>query len=226
MSSNLDSALLKQGVSSDEQLLAEYAVGGTLGTRSFAALFDRYHDRVHAYLMFKGALPDVAEDLAQEVFLRVVVSAKTFEQHRGSFRGWLFTITRNIFTDHLRHNAHRQSLPLEDCEILLSYMPFEILQVDSLLRKMKPELREPLELSVLCGLTAPEIAQVLDVPEGTVYSRISRARKKLRQKLDPEFRIKNVRIKRVRMNSPKPEPKLPPRDLQIPLPQDEDNHND
>jgi RNA polymerase sigma-70 factor (ECF subfamily) len=225
MSSNLGFALLKREDSSDEQLLRAYAANGVLAARSFEILFDRYYNRVHAYLIVKGAAPDVAEDLVQEVFLRIVTAAPTFDQNRGSFRAWLFAIATNIFIDYLRQNGDRRPVPLEDCEAVLCYIPSQILQLDNFLRDMAPELREPLELLSLCGLTAPEIAQVLQLPEGTVYSRIHRARRKLRRKLDPSAKIKRI-PKKTFPSPPKLATEPPPRGIQIAMSYEEDHRNE
>lgn len=224
MSSSPGFGFLQQEVVSDEQLLGEYAAKGVLGAQSFEILFERYFNRLHAYLMFKGASPELAEDLAQEVFLRVVVAASTFNQTRGSFRAWLFTIATNIFTDHLRGNGDRYTVPLENYEAVLSYIPSQILHVDKILRGMTPDLREPLELSVLCGLTAPEIAQVLGLHTGTVYSRIYRARKELRRRLNRGAKIKRI-PKKVFPSLPNPELE-PTNEIQISMPHQEDYHND
>ncbi len=192
MSSNLDLAVRKQDDDSDEHLLRVYAVDPEHATRAFEILFDKYFDRVHAYLLFRGAPSAAAEDMAQEVFVRVVTAARTFDGERGTFRSWLYRIATNLFFDHLRQKGYRRVVPLEKCDVTVGAIPDELLQLDKYMRKMRPELREPLELSAICGLTAPEIAKVLHLPEKTVYTRIHRARRKLREKLDPGAKVKRI----------------------------------
>jgi RNA polymerase sigma-70 factor (ECF subfamily) len=224
MTSKHGFALVKREDNSDEQLLRAYARDRIHGEESFKILFDRYFNRVHAHLTIKAASLEVAEDLAQDVFARVVTAAHKFDPNRGSFRAWLFTIAKNLFTDYLRAKGDRRSVPIEECEAELSYLPPQISQLDKHLRGMSPELREPLELSALCGLTASEIAQVLDLPQGTVYSRIHRARLQLRRKLDPHSKIKRI-PKKSFQSLPKPE-RVPPLEIQMSMPYEEGHQND
>ena len=217
MSSNLDLAHHQQEDDSDEQLMFVYAANPEYNASAFEILFDRYFDRVHAYLMVKGAPPSVTEDLAQEAFVRIVIAAGTFDKDRGSFRAWLFKIATNLFTDYLRETGKRRTVPLEESEAVIGSIPEDVLQLDKFLRNMKPELREPLELFAIGGMTAPEIAKVLHLPEGTIYSRIHRARIKLRKKLDPDSKIKRI-LKKVLPKLVRP----PVRETQASIPFEED----
>src|SRR5580704_6453284 len=87
MSSNLVFALLKREDVSDEQLLKTYVRHPLAGVRSFEILFDRYFNRVHAYLMVKGASTDAAEDLTQDIFVRIVSAAWNLRSGPGQFSG-------------------------------------------------------------------------------------------------------------------------------------------
>jgi RNA polymerase sigma factor (sigma-70 family) len=197
MSPNRGLALVEPKKTTDEQLFRTYATcrngaDDADAITAFEIVFDKYFNRLHAYFMAKGASPDHAEDLAQDVFVRVTRAALTFDMSRGTFRAWLFKTAANVFTDFLRVKGNMQLIPLEECEGALRYVPGQVMQLDKYLRELEPKLRDPLELSVLGGLTAPEIADVLGVAEGTVYSRIHRAKAKLRRKLDPHSKVKRV----------------------------------
>lgn len=130
-----------------------------------------------------------AEDLSQEVFLRVYRTLRSYEPTYGAFATWLSSITRNLLVDHYRrtrrdrltdsfddapqaaevHSAGRT--PHQRAEAMeLSA------QVQMGLAKLSPELREAVILRDLQGMEYGEIRQVLQVPEGTVKSRINRGR--------------------------------------------------
>jgi len=100
MSSNPNRALSLLQDDSDEQLLLFYAVNAQGGADAFRTLFDKYFNRLHAWLVVRGAPPSVAEDLAQEAFVSIVKAAKTFNEDRGGFRPWLFKVAKNLLIDY------------------------------------------------------------------------------------------------------------------------------
>jgi len=134
-----------------------------------------------------------AQDLTQEVFLRVFRSLKSFRAGEGSFTVWLARLTRNLLIDHYRRTKLERAtdsiegqLPmLEDTQaasaradgMLAGREASEVLQ--GALKKLSPELRETVILRDLEELEYKEIAQVLNVPEGTVKSRLNRGRAEL-----------------------------------------------
>jgi len=134
-----------------------------------------------------------AQDLTQEVFLRVFRSLKSFRTGEGSFTVWLGRLTRNLLIDHYRRNKLERAtdsietqLPmLEESTasmgradgMLAGREAGELLQ--AALAKLSPELRETVILRDLEELEYKEIAQVLNVPEGTVKSRLNRGRAEL-----------------------------------------------
>ncbi len=134
-----------------------------------------------------------AQDLTQEVFLRVFRTLKTFRAGEGSFAVWLTRVTRNLLIDHYRRtrleratDSIEEQLPmLEERGIagsrtdglLAGREASEILQ--GALAKLSPELRETVILRDIEELEYREIADVLHVPEGTVKSRLNRGRAEL-----------------------------------------------
>jgi len=134
-----------------------------------------------------------AQDLTQEVFLRVFRSLKGFRTGEGSFGVWLGRLTRNLLIDHYRRtkleratDSIEEQLPmLEESTaaigradgMLAGREASELLQ--AALAKLSPELRETVILRDLEELEYKEIAQVLHVPEGTVKSRLNRGRAEL-----------------------------------------------
>ncbi len=134
-----------------------------------------------------------AQDLTQEVFLRIFRTLKSFRAGEGSFGVWLARLTRNLLIDHYRRTrVERASESLEDQlpmleektamsarteGMLAGREASELLQ--AALQKLSPELRETVILRDLEEMEYREIARVLDVPEGTVKSRLNRGRAEL-----------------------------------------------
>jgi RNA polymerase sigma-70 factor, ECF subfamily len=135
-----------------------------------------------------------AQDLTQEVFLRVFRTVKTFRSTEGSFATWLSRVTRNLLIDHYRRTRQdrvtdsiEEQLPvMEEAGGAASARPdhavagreaSEILQAT--LQKLSPDLREAVILRDLQEMEYREIAEVLQIPEGTVKSRINRGRAEL-----------------------------------------------
>jgi RNA polymerase sigma-70 factor (ECF subfamily) len=134
-----------------------------------------------------------AQDLTQEVFLRVFRSLKSFRAGEGSFTVWLARLSRNLLIDHYRRTKlDRATDSIEEQLPMLEEKTATISRTDGLvagreasellqgaLQKLSPELRETVILRDLEELEYREIAQVLNVPEGTVKSRLNRGRAEL-----------------------------------------------
>jgi len=148
---------------------------------------------------------DSAEDLTQEVFIRVYRTLSSYNIEKGAFSTWLTTLARNLLVDHFRRSRMDRltesidaSLTEEDDSISLSARlpdrgpsPADRLAsqetqklVRAALARISPDLREAVILRDLQDLDYKEISQVLRVPEGTVKSRINRARNLLKDKLE------------------------------------------
>lgn len=134
-----------------------------------------------------------AQDLTQEVFVRVFKSLKSFRSGEGLFSVWLARLTRNLLIDHYRRSRmdratdslENQAAAVEENSAAMSRTEGlvaareagELLQ--AALQKLSPDLRETVILRDLEELEYREIAEVLDVPEGTVKSRLNRGRAEL-----------------------------------------------
>ena len=134
---------------------------------------------------------DDAQDLAQEVLIRVRKGLETYEP--GSLEGWLSRITTNAFLDEVRRRSRRpQELVADHSERLLpstraadDALDAEVLPSDvgQALRRLPTEYRAAVVLSDVVGLSYEEIGRTLEVPVGTVRSRIHRGRALLRKAL-------------------------------------------
>ncbi len=139
-----------------------------------------------------------SEDLSQEVFLRIYRTIGSYRSAHGGFATWMTSVTRNLLIDHYRRTKRdRMTDSLDDAMPVIENkessarrpdqhaMLGELsAQVQSALRRVSPELREAVILRDLQGLEYQEIQQVLQVPEGTVKSRINRGRIELARVLE------------------------------------------
>jgi RNA polymerase sigma-70 factor (ECF subfamily) len=141
---------------------------------------------------FTGRIQD-AEDLTQEVFIKVFQTLRSYDSAQGTFSTWLNRVARNHLVDHYRRTRKdRVTSSLDDDSTPLPELPSpraaptasvesrerrELLQ--AALDQMSPDLREAVVLRDLQDLDYQEIAQVLGVPQGTVKSRINRGRLEL-----------------------------------------------
>ena len=158
------------------------------------------HRRVYALCFrFTGSGAD-AEDLTQDVFLKLYRNLATFDGGKGSFNTWITTLTRNLLVDHFRRTRMDRVTQSIDASLdsaddgptmadqLADTRPAQLQHVAGIelrnkiqaaLKQVSPELREAVILRDLQDMDYREIAQVLRIPEGTVKSRISRGRGEL-----------------------------------------------
>jgi RNA polymerase sigma-70 factor (ECF subfamily) len=142
--------------------------------------------------------PTEAEDLSQEVFLRIFRTLPSYRPAYGAFPTWLTSVTRNLLVDHYRR-ARRDRITDSIDDVMpkveerrsSARMPDRLAQAAELSRQLQrglarlsPELREAIILRDLQGLEYNEIQVVLQVPEGTVKSRINRGRIELARILE------------------------------------------
>jgi RNA polymerase sigma-70 factor (ECF subfamily) len=139
-----------------------------------------------------------SEDLSQEVFLRIYKTLGSYRPAFGAFPTWLTSVTRNLLVDHYRRSRRdRITDSIEDAMPVLEEKHSSARTPDKLalaselsaqlqdgLGKLSPDLREAVILRDLQGLEYNEIQVVLQVPEGTVKSRINRGRIELARILE------------------------------------------
>jgi RNA polymerase sigma-70 factor (ECF subfamily) len=172
-------------------------------------IVQRYHRRIYNICYRFAGSGENAEDLTQEVFIKMYRTLNTYDVDRGAFMTWVTTITRNLLVDHFRKKRQERmtdSLDAapseqEDAMALSERIPdrgpspdAEVQSreagqaVHQALQKLSPELREAVILRDLQDMDYREIAAVLRVPEGTVKSRINRGRTELARLLQRTYR--------------------------------------
>jgi RNA polymerase sigma-70 factor, ECF subfamily len=141
-----------------------------------AGFFDRHHVRVFRYLRRAVGSTDVAEDLSQEVFLRVVRGLPSYE-HRQQETAWVFRIVRNVLADHWRRPGAPDAADVDDDDgPSAPATQLARASLDEALRQLSPLNREILLLREAVGLTYDEIALAVGLTLPAVRSRLARTR--------------------------------------------------
>jgi RNA polymerase sigma-70 factor, ECF subfamily len=167
------------------------AIAARQDREAFAALFNFYAPRIKSLVIRMGGTPDVGEELAQEVLLTIWRKSAYFDPSRASASAWIFTIVRNLRIDRLRR---QQLASRHDVDPLFDRAepqpPDEIVSASELDCKVRDALGQLPEDHVrvvnLCffeGRPHEEIARLLDIPLGTVKSRLRLALGRLRKLL-------------------------------------------
>ena len=172
-------------------------------------LVQRYHRRIYNICYRFAGSADDAQDLTQEVFIKMYRTLNTYDIERGAFMTWVTTMARNLLVDHFRKTKQDRvtdSLDVapterEDAMPLSEQLPDTAASPDALaqsqqvgetvhkaLQKLSPDLREAVILRDLQDMDYKDIATVLKVPEGTVKSRINRGRAELARLLQRTYR--------------------------------------
>jgi len=178
---------------SDEQLMTN--LNGPGVEAALSKLYDRYSRTVFGVGLRILGDRSMAEELVQEVFLKVWRSSRTFDSARGSFSTWLYRVTRSVALDLYRKRAHRVS-PVSDGDPYLdssrdpSAGPQEVVdeswlswRVSRALEVLDAPHREVIDLAYFGGLSEREISERTGVPLGTVKTRTASAYKSLRKEL-------------------------------------------
>ena len=171
------------------------AVAETRDRAAFRALFDHFAPRIKAFMLRQGADTTMAEEIVQEAMVRVWTKAAQFDPQKASAATWIFTIARNLRIDLIR-KAARPEPDANDPAFLPDPEPSApdvialgqgAARLRRLLDNLPAEQREVLTCAFFEDKTHPEIAQHLDIPLGTVKSRIRLALKRVRAEFgDPE----------------------------------------
>jgi RNA polymerase sigma-70 factor (ECF subfamily) len=161
--------------------------------QAFAALYDRHSRAAYSLAYRMMGERQTAEDLVQEVFLKVWRGAGSYRAERGSVRTWILSIVHNRGIDQLRSTASRRRMQEKVEASAPRSQPSEAFaqswrnsqreQVREALKTLPPEQLKILELAYFSGYTHVEIAGLLELPLGTVKGRMRLGLKKMRSLL-------------------------------------------
>jgi RNA polymerase sigma-70 factor, ECF subfamily len=165
------------------------AVAARRDRAAFAALFEIYAPRIKTFLMRMGAPAEAAEDMAQETLLTIWRKAAYYDPNRASASAWVYAIARNLRIDRLRRDQRARLHTLyELVEPEEPQRPDGALdsverdrRVHAALRQLSEEQVRVVQLSFFEGRAHGDIAGLLDIPLGTVKSRLRLAMNRLRE---------------------------------------------
>ena len=169
---------------------------------AFRTLYERYGSLVYSTCLRVVRDAQIAEDMSQEIFLRVWRKPESFSAERGRFVTWLTSVTRNRAVDEIRSRnrryRHETASPEEqEREVpasermdpaLTAELSDQRNLINIALEEIPAEQRECIQLAYFGGLTQQEISERLEQPLGTVKTRIRLGMQKLRAALLPELR--------------------------------------
>lgn len=171
-------------------------IGGTklpspsqMGADSFELLVHEWYDRLYRFALSLTRNREDALDLTQQTFIRWAEKGQQLRD-RQRVKSWLFTVLYREFVDGWRSNKHFENQPADD---VLKFVPAETTSPDvsadaklamDALWQLEETFRAPLTLFYLKDHSYREIAEILEVPIGTVMSRLARGRKHLRERIE------------------------------------------
>jgi RNA polymerase sigma-70 factor (ECF subfamily) len=178
-------------------------------TEAWEEIVRQFNRRIYNVCYRFTGSADSAEDLAQEVFIKMYRTLDSYSPEKGAFSTWIMTMTRNLLVDHFRKSRQdrvtdsmdagvtedEDAVPLSDRIQDAAPSAQERMErretqemVQKAIQKLSPELREAVILRDLQDMDYKEIALALKVPEGTVKSRINRGRMELARVLSRTYR--------------------------------------
>ena len=177
----------------DEELMALVQDEGD--ARAFAVVFDRHGDAAFSLAYRMCGRRAMAEDVVQEAFLSLWRSAARFDPARGSVRTWVLRATHNRTIDAFRRTASKDARDVADEGLAERVQARErtdeeverredVRQVRSALEGLPRDQRQVIELAYFGGFTHTQIAEMLDLPAGTVKGRMRLGMTKMRMALD------------------------------------------
>ena len=155
---------------------------------AFVALIHRHQESLVNFFRRMGARIDEAEDLVQETFMRLFAYRERYEP-TGKFSNLLYVMGRHAWADMARKQARQPAANSDALDALPGSEPAhtgEHVDVQAALEALSDKLRPVVVLSVYQGLRHEEIAEVLDIPQGTVKSRMHLALKQMKEMLGVE----------------------------------------
>jgi RNA polymerase sigma-70 factor (ECF subfamily) len=172
----------------DEKGLVEQAKRGD--TQALARLYEEYFDRIYRYIAIRVGSRADAEDLAGQVFLKMLESISSFKWRGVPFSAWLFRIAHNLAVDHLRQKAKKGHVVLDESMAIseidpaaLAEIRLGIEQLNIALEQLTKNQKEVMALRFGAGLSTAETARVVGKSEGAVKALQHSALVALRKRL-------------------------------------------
>jgi RNA polymerase sigma-70 factor (ECF subfamily) len=157
--------------------------------QAFSFLYDNYSGSLYSIILQIVKIPETANDVLQEVFINIWRRIATYDPVKGRLFTWMLNISRNASIDMLRSKSYQNNLKNQEITDTVygneSVNPASIdsIGLERFMGKLRPEQRVLIELAYFKGYTQEEIAEIEDIPLGTVKTRIRNALLQLRDYL-------------------------------------------
>ena len=157
--------------------------------QAFSYLYDHYSGSLYSIILQIVKTPDTANDILQEVFVNIWRKIESYDPMKGRLFTWMLNISRNASIDMLRSKNYQNSQKNQEItdnvygNDQVTQTSIDSIGLTKFLGKLRPELRVLIELAYFKGYTHDEIAQIEDIPLGTVKTRIRNALLQLREYL-------------------------------------------
>jgi RNA polymerase sigma factor (sigma-70 family) len=171
---------------SEEELISKLKNRDTIAIQ---ALYQMYAGALYGVISKTIQQTDVKEDLLQETFIKIWNSAEQYDSSKGRLFTWMMRITQNLCIDKLRSKEHKNSSKNQDIDNNVDFIDkqkdvnfnVELLGLKELVTALKPEFNKVLNMVYFKGYTHVEAAEELNLPVGTVKTRIRMAIIELRK---------------------------------------------
>jgi len=156
----------------------------------FAYLYDNYSSALYSLILTIVSGREQANDVLQEVFIKVWRQIENYDENKGRLYTWMMQIARNAAIDHLRTREHKEGRKNQELTESVyehgsaDFNPDKI-GLRQIVNNLKSEYKELVELSYFHGLTQEEISRSLNIPLGTVKTRLRTALIQLREHFRP-----------------------------------------
>jgi len=157
--------------------------------QAFSYLYDHYSGSLYSIVLQIVKSPEIANDVLQEIFINIWRRIDTYDPIKGRLFTWMLNISRNASIDMLRSKNYQNSQKNQEItdnvygNDQMTQTSIDSIGLTKFLGKLRPELRVLIELAYFKGYTHDEIAQIEDIPLGTVKTRIRNALLQLREYL-------------------------------------------
>ncbi len=151
-------------------------------------VYDRYGAALYGVVLRIVQSPEVAEEVVQDVFVKIYRNIGSYDEAKGRFSTWALNIARNAAIDSTRTSEHRNRHKTEPFDFLVYQQahpsttnPVETIGLRELVGKLDEKYRRVIDLAYFQGFTQTEIEQAMNIPIGTVKTRLRLAIKELRK---------------------------------------------
>ncbi|MGM0747569.1 MAG: RNA polymerase sigma factor [Bacillota bacterium] len=175
---------------SDEELMEKVK---QKDMEAYNSLYTRHAQKTYQFIFLYIRQKQAAEDLLQETFIRVYVKSRTYKSEKASFRTWLHQIAHRLCIDHYRKHSKfkwQQIEPNEHEDAESGSVEYHVqnkMLIQQYVGQLPAKERSILILAYYQGFSGREISHILNIPEGTVKSKLHYSLKKLNKQLKKEM---------------------------------------